>query len=474
MTLVDVPIGARTFRNIDGSMSKDSASLLINGFLDEESNINTRPGLLQVADLGFHHPIDGLFWWDQQSKLIAVSQGKVVSMDTALAQTNLSSAGTVIESGRRPTFAHDGSTILVANGGRIVYWTPSGGGSTVAVLADGDAPVLVSHILFLDGYVIANLLNTGRFFFSEIDDLLTWNALDFASASGDPDTLVASYALRKEIYHFGKLSTEVWQNDGQTPFSPVEGGFINVGCIAPYSVVGMDNSVMWLSDKKKFVQFGGGGVEEVSSPYDREIQKFNVVSDCLADRIDDAGISFYKFQFPSEQRTLVYNATAKNWEEWSYWNGGGGFNEAWLGNCHAYSPLLNKHFVGSRKSDCLLHYMSPDYLDDNGNPIRMVQRTGHLNYGSNNEKHSNHFSIRAKRGSTTGTGTPRMTLRHLTNGNKWSNEIPLLLGKKGEYHNIIRKQNLGTYRTRQYEFVVTDNVGLAFGDAKEDIFVGAS
>lgn len=470
MTEVNVPIGLPVVKNIDGSLVEDNSSRLIDGYLDRDGNINSRPGLLSVANFT-SQKIEGLFWWDKVGKLIVVSNGIILSVAQDYSSIALSGTGTMqVET--RPTFATDDTYVYMANGGKIIK-TDSSTPLGAALITDGDAPVLVTHIINIDGYLLANKVNSQTFYFAALEDPSTWSALDFATAGGKPDVVVAIHEFEKEIYIFGKESLELWENDGETPFSRVNGGFKNTGCIAPYSVVFTDDACIWLSSGKRFVKYSGGSVEGFSTDFDTTIDEMGVVSDCIADRIDICGRTFIKFTFPTENRTLVYNVTENNWCESGYWNSNSGAHDRFIGNCHAFSPTWNKHFWGSSRENGYLYLMSSDYNTDNGNQIRMQQVTGNISYGTNNRKQSESLIIKAKRGRTASlTETPLMTLRINDDGKGWSNEIELSLGAMGDYRNFIKKENLGTYRSRQYEFTVTDNVGVAFGHGKENIFVG--
>lgn len=471
--IVDVPLFTPVYKNIDKSLNNDDNYLVMDGYLDSKGGTNPRPGLLGAGILSGASlsPIDGLFWWDKKEIIVAISSGNVWVLNSSFSGSNLSGGGTVASAGVRPTFATDGTTLFIATGGRIIQTDGSTTPGTIYI-ADADAPTAVTHIGMVDGYLIAVASGSGKFYFSELDSPTVWSALDFATAGSDPDNTIAFHVFRKELYFFGRESLEIWQNDGQTPFSRVEGGFLEIGCLAPYSIIRTDNHIMWLSDKKRFVRYAGGGVETFSTPYDKELDTFTTYSDCTADRINIVGRSFYVFQFPTQGRTLVYNETDDNWTEWGKWNSVSGSYERWLGASYVYSPIWNKHIVGSREATGRFYYMSPDYTDDYGDAIRTARTTGHISYGSNNQKRSNRLTFRVKRGATTGSGEPKLMFRVKNDDKTWSNERQISLGRKGETRNIVKLDRLGVFRTRQYEFAVSDAVGWAFSEAKEDIYVG--
>lgn len=466
---VECPIGRPVLKNIDGTMLEDSAFRLIDGILDNEGNFQNRPGLDLGARLSTGAAIDGQYWWDDIARVMLLSGGHLWVMNSDFSGADLGTTTNLLNTGTRPTFATDGTSIYIANGVQILKSNGANSNQT-AYLTDTDAPTEVTHIVHIDGYLLANLVGTQKIYFSVVGDSSNWEALDYFSAESRPDVVVAIYEFQREIYIFGKISFEVWEDDGQTPFSRVPGGARAVGCIAPYSVVKTDNGVIWLSNTKKFVKFDGGAVQSIATPYDKEIQKFLVISDCVADRINILGKEFYTFSFISEGRTIVYNATDDNWGEWGYWNSSGGFHERFLGNAYCFSPDWNQHIWGTRKPDGAIYKMSPDYTDDHGDAIVMESISGHISYGTNNMKRNKHFTMRVKKGEVNNTSEPVITLSFNDDNKGWKKEKQISLGKKGEYKNTIKLPRTGIYRTRQYRFRVSDNVAFAFGHAREDIY----
>jgi hypothetical protein len=417
--IVDVPLFNGVYKNIDETMVTDESHRLIDGYLDENQNLNSRPGLLQVAALNTSKAIESGIWIDLLQKYFVLSDGDLWVLDSGFSGTNLSATGVKLGNGR-PTFAYDGSRILVANGGRIMY---SDGVTATAFISDADAPTTCTHIVMLDSYLLANDVDSDTWYFSEIADTLVWSALDFATAGSEPDYVNALIKFRGEALLFGRETLEIWENDGQTPFVRVNGGSFDTGCIAPNSVITLENEIFWLSNKRKICKFSGSGIEIISSKYDLEIENFNVVTDCTVDRYDIRGRTFLVFQFPSEGRTIVYNQTNDNWGEWGFWNVDGGYHEAFLGSCHIYIPDSKTHIVGSRKQDGKLFRMSADYFTDNGAPIVCKAISGHIDYGTNNLKRNIELSFRVKRGYVTDATEPVASFRFKDNNGEWGQAI---------------------------------------------------
>src|SRR5690606_11052651 len=75
----------------------------------------------------------------------------------------------------------------------------------------------------------------------------TWGALDFASAEGNADDILAVDVFQRRLFLIGRVTTEVYYNTGESfPFNRLDGVFINYGCESSRSVAVGDKSIMWL------------------------------------------------------------------------------------------------------------------------------------------------------------------------------------------------------------------------------------
>lgn len=482
MPIVKVPLFSPVYQNVNGEELSDENYRLVDGYLNELGYTVKRPGLSQVLDLGYgtNFPIEGLFWWPLKQVVIAVANNKVHKIENisgTLTATDITSNGP--GTAGRPVFAQGVNsnvstpTIygILAAGGAMVEG--HGTGLTIsnfATISDGDAPTAVSHIDFIDGYLVAT---TGKTFWqwSDVNAPLSWTAASFASAMRNPDAIVALKVFRRIVVLLGQESTELWENNGTAPFAPTEGGFFDVGCIAPSSLVHTQHGLFWLSDERHFVKFDGSKVEEVSTPFDDVIHRFSAVADCFGMHVEIRGRPFIIWQFPTEERTLVLNATKGDWSEWANWDSSAGEYRQFLGKSHAYTPDWGMHLIGSRK-DSKIYLFSPDYEDDAGEEIRFCRVSGHIDFGTLRKKRSKGMELRIKRGQGLPSGTePVMTVRWNDDNRGWSNERTVSLGKLGDTEIVQQIDTRGIFKTRQYEFTVTDSVQLSFGSAEEEIEV---
>lgn len=481
MPTLPVPLFSPVYRNVDEEELSDESYELVDGYLDELGFTVKRPGMDLLLDLGLgsNHPIEGLFWWPQKSLGLAVCNNKIYKLtypSGTLTATDITTNGP--GSASQPVFAVGVDSNVSAP---VLYGIVAAGGimteshgttnatSNFTTIADAQAPTMVSHVDFIDGYLVAT---TGKsmFQYSDVNAPLSWSALSFATAMRNPDTLKALKVFRRQIFLIGQVTTEVWENDGTTPFAPTPGGFFEVGTNSPNSVTVSDDGIYWLGHDRHFVGVMNGAIQKISTPYDKEIQGFSSVSDCLGYRIEIRGKPFLIFQFPTAERTLVYNVDEKNWQEWRYWDSAYGEYKHFIGKSYAYSPEWGLHLVGSR-IDSKIYAFTPDAKDDDGTTIRFKKVTGHIDYGTTARKRSKRLRIRAKRGEGLNGGEATLMLRWNDDNRGWSNEVHLSLGSIGETETVIQCEPRGIYRTRQYEIVVTDSVGISFGRAEEEFDV---
>jgi hypothetical protein len=471
MPTLPIPLFTRSYKNADENILVDDAAVQYNGFIDELEGLNIRPGEVLAVNTAKRN--DGLFMWPDKNFIISVNEGSVI-LHTVSGETLVTaySGGSVTFSGNIVSFCNSGTNVFMAGGGKINYVNAVG---TVTELADTDAPDNVTHVAFLDGYILA-INGDGKLYWSNIPTNTDWSSLDFASAEGNPDNTKSLHVVQRQIYILGTVSTEIWENDGTTPFSRIPGGLIEIGCAAKYSPIKRGNTLMWLSHTREFVQFTGTDVEFISSRYNKEIARFSEVSDCIGGLIHHEGQEFCVFHFPSEQRTLVYNPALEDWSEWGNWDSSG---MRWLPydfRSTAYDLNTGKTFIGKELAACIACLDSDSRVDlvtaVTTRPFKFLRRTGHIDNGTTKKKRVESLRFKAKRGTGISSGTPMLMLRYRNNSsNTWSNIREISLGDIGETEHIIKLHRLGIYESRQYEISATDNVPVILSNAEADITV---
>ena len=471
----DVPLTGDPYGNVDEIELSETSPVVQDAYVDELDCTVKRPGLTSFVDTTTAAGCDGLYWWDQQTTAIVVSNGRVWKItDSAGTKTELT--GTTMAVGTLVTFATDGTNLIMANGGRMVLHVA--GTSTIADMADIDAPTDVTHVAFIDTYILANSTgNRGRFYYSDVGSSTSWNSLSFATAEGSPDVLTAIGVSYREIALVGRESVEIWVDDGVTPFSRLPGAFIQRGCAAPYSFQQVSDpklgdTWMWLDENRRFVKLAQRTPVYISNPYDKLIQGLLTVDNARAMVTNINGWPIYLISFPLAGKTLAYNFQKEQWMQWGYWDANIADYTRYRGQVYCYARGWNLHLMGDH-SNGLIYTTDRSTFSDNGAAIRTLRRTGFITHGSLNLKRSQQLRIRCKRGVATATViAPLLTLRWRDRSGAWSADHQGSLGEVGQTYFEAVFNRLGEYRARQYELIHSDATDCIIVSAQELVKTG--
>lgn len=502
MPLTPLPISGPVYK-VDKSATPGSfASELKDCYLDELGNTVKRPGLTEWVNLGLSSAVDGLYWWDEKAMVIAVCGGRVWKI-TDRNGTKQEITGEQLQVGRRPSFATDGTYLFAANGGRVVY---TNGANNTLYVPDVDAPTEVDFVDWVDLYLLMQKKGTDQLFYSEVASPMDVSPLNFDVSYSQPDVTVAMGVANGEILTLGRRSIETWANDGIGPFARLSSASVSVGSRSPHSLCLIRGVWYFLDYERRLVRLTGRVPEILSTPVERIFATFGEVTDCLADFIFFAGQPLLVLSFPVEGKTWVYNVSTGQWQgEWNYHNPLTGEHERWLGNCYCYARDWNLHLVGDRRTG-KIYTLDAGAYTDNGNMIRASRMTGNIDHGTSTGKRSNLVRLRLRRGPVfpgksvlrpsavedsegdpvhDSDGLPvydtegetvvlgqEMTLRWRDDGSQsWTGERVLNLGRTGENEFYAVVRNLGVYRSRQYELVMSDDAPWVLVSGEEDVTV---
>ena len=77
MPIKDIPINQGLNLAVDEVGLKTNNAAMQDCYVDEKGGVNRRPGMPEFCDLGTAAPVDGLFWWETEDIVLAVSNGDV-------------------------------------------------------------------------------------------------------------------------------------------------------------------------------------------------------------------------------------------------------------------------------------------------------------------------------------------------------------------------------------------------------------
>jgi hypothetical protein len=451
---------ARSVNAADSRMVNLYPEILVEG--KEAAYLQRAPGLKYLAAVGLG-PIRGL--WTLGNYGYVVSGDKFYKIDTAYTATLL---GTV--SGTGPvSMADNGTQIFIAcNGPSYIYNSVT---TAFAQITDPDFPGAVT-VGYLDGYFVFNEPNSQKIWVTQLLDGSSIDPLDFASAEGSPDGVVAILSNFREIWVFGTNSIEVWYDTGAPdfPLQRIQGAFNELGCAAAYSVAKMDNGVFWLGKDARgqgivYRANGYQGQRISTHAVEWHIQQYDDISDALAYTYQQDGHSFYVLIFPSANTTWVYDVATQAWHERAGFSNGDFTRHR--SNCQM--AFNNEIIVGDYENGNIYAFDMETYAD-NGAVQKWLRTWRALPPGQNNLKRTAHHSIQIDLESGTGLNLgqgsdPELMLRWSDDGgHTWSNEHWSPMGKIGEYYKRVFFRRLGMtlkLRDRVYELSGTDPVKVA-------------
>lgn len=388
--------------------------------------------------------------------------------------------GTIATNSGRVSFASSGIDLMLVDGN--AGWSVKLATDVMVQITDVSFPAMPVDVIYLHGFFVVTVKDQQRFYVSEELNIATaWNGLDFATAEGNPDNIIAPIILNNELLLFGFKTVEVWSFTGNTdfPLQPNPNVTISHGCIAGGSVSRAGDSVYWLGGDDLghgiVYRMNGYQAERVSLfEIDEQIAQMLFIKDAFAVSYQMDGHVFYVLQFPSENVSIYYNISTGLWGNFSHQNQLTGDRELWRASCHCFSAANN--LVGSTVSG-EVYQLRNDIYTDNGDEI-VMERTGMV---SKQEQKMMFYSevivdMETGVGNNLAPGNdPKIGLQWSDDaGHTWSNWRFMTIGKIGEYGQRAYFDMLGEGRNRVWKIRVTDPVKAVVLGAVINVEVGTS
>jgi hypothetical protein len=484
---IALPLNAKPFYNTDSIIEEAiSSDDMWDCYLESVSNVGLitrrRPALVEFADLGTAAPGDGIYYWDAMQMVIAVSNGRVFNIASDGTPTELT--GTFNGNVEIPALFAAGQTLagvpwlyIAANG--LTYTT---NGTSMQGPSDPNTP-LATHVAWINGRFVANVPDTNQFLFTDTNPSSGNIENDYWSSTDNPltaeargDKLSALFSAFLEIYCWGSEGLEVWQDDGTTPFSPIQSAFSEAGIEGKYAFNKIDNTLFALcviEGKRSIIRMNARSPQVISEPIARILADMDTVSDAICDIISVGGLSIALFSFPSAGQSWAYDYKNDTWLRWGNWDAGLGEHNRFLGQHSCFAKAWNKHLIMSRL-DGRIYELKRDVYTDEDALMVSYRRTGWLSRGTHKRKRISQLFIKGKVISAIDTNTYTMLMRWRDNGNPtWSAyaELDLTLNVDSQGNFIFPLNRMGMYRSRQYEFRLSDNVDMVIASVHEDVEV---
>lgn len=395
----------------------------------------------------------------------------VVSGNAFYKLTGLDSAPQFIGnvSGSGPVSIADNGTqlFLACNPDGYIYNEVTG---AFGPITDPDFPGAVT-VAYLDGYFVFNEPNSQKIWTTQLLDGTSIDPLDFASAEGSPDGVVAVLADHRELWVMGTDTAEVWYNAGNLdfPLSRIQGAFNEIGCAAPYSVAKMDNQIYWLGRDARgqgivYRAAGYMGQRISTHAIEWQMQEYGNLQDAVAYTYQQDGHSFYVLNFPSANTTWVFDVATGAWHERAAFENGEFGRHRANNMCNFDGNIV----VGDYQNGNI-YTLDLTVYADHGQPQKWLRSWRALPTGANTlartVQHSLQLDCETGVGLNTGPGSdPQVMLRWSDDGgHTWSNEHWKSMGKIGRYGYRTIWRRLGAtmkIRDRVYELSGTDPVRI--------------
>ena len=342
----------------------------------EPAFLQRAPGLTTLVTVGTG-PIRGL--WTFGNYGYAVSGDTLFKIDsnwTAVAKGTVGGSGPV-------SMADNGTQLFIAANPQGYIYNVST--DVFQQITDPDFPG-AGTVGYIDGYFTFSEPNSQKIWVTQLLEGTSVDPLEFASAEGNPDNVVAIFVDHREVWVFGSNSTEVWYDAGllDFPLTRIQGAFNELGCAAPYSIAKMDNQVYWLGKDARgqgIVYKAAGYIGQRVSTHaiEWQMQEYADLTDAVGYTYQQDGHSFYVLNFPSADTTWVYDVATGAWHERASF-ANGEFNRH---RANSQMFFNSTTVVGDYQNGKIYEFDLNVYADD-GAPQKWLRSWRALPTGANN------------------------------------------------------------------------------------------
>jgi hypothetical protein len=435
-------------------------------------------------------PIIGMYVWtnpvDRYAYLVYVRADRYIVAKnlTTLVKTVLSTSDVTTQldgNAAHPTFAEDSVRLLIAGGGQIQTWDGAAAlSSRLATYTVGvnQPPLGATHIAKLANYIVANNVYPGslnQFFWSALGDGndTSWPPLNFNTADARPDPVVGVYENLRELYVFGTQTLQVYgiTSDANLPFQA--SAALDLGTIAPYSPIRLDQTFAFLDYRRRFVQSDGRSFTPLSAAIDKELQDLSAVADCWGFRCRIGFWDLLIWVFPTASMAYYYELNQQKWGRVRGWNGTDAFALIRMG-AYAYYAQGNQHFIGDNLHENVFTFdlnARNDVAADGTLtlPIVAERTTGRLDWETTKRKRCNSVRLFLRRGTT---ASAAVEIMKSDDGGPWSSPFLVGLGSSdGDTTSWADWYPGGIYRRRQYRIRYSNPTDTVISAIEEDYSV---
>jgi len=344
-----IPLDTKLTNNTDETSIGVGLAELENGFVTEQGTHSRFPRLTLFTRL---HDAGRVYLHDWRGDLVAAtSNGRFYRL--ARDGTVHDRTKVVVQGGRRVVFAKTEDEIVMAAGAQMVRYS---GERTELLDESGTAPNS-THCGYIDGYIVALEVGSGRFWHSDAGLARVWNTLSLFAANGSPDNITGLIVTPyRELILAGPKSTEQFErlSGGTLPF--FRRWSIGEGLYHPHMMTFANNGVYLINHLREFVRFAGQQSQSVGDEMGKVIEKIDNWNDAWMGGFPDnplhiCGQKFLVLQFPHATNrydtkgvTLLFDYRQQRFSRLFGWHDGLGVPDRYP--VWSHWTIWGRHFFG--------------------------------------------------------------------------------------------------------------------------------
>lgn len=351
-----------------------------------------------------------------------------------------------------------GPVSVVANKTQAAFFDATGGWSwSGGVFSAIDLPFPnPGTAVYQDGFALINQLGTFVVWQSNLNDLTTWDPLNFDTEDGQPDNIVALAELHRQVVILKEENLAFWINAGNPGFAfqRLEGVYPARGIVAAQSVALCGDVLCWVGGGENgevcVYTMGGYSADRISTfAIDYQINKYATATDAVGFSLLIEGHTFYVVSFPTGNRTWVLDLSTTQkigspmWFEWLAFSNGQ--YSRWAANCQAV--WQGQNLIGDYQSGNI-YALNMDMLTDNGGIRKCLRSWRHLPEDAFQTSKLNYLDIACDTGLQVPPGTnPQLVFEQSFDGGQtWTSQQFRSVGATGETAQDVRFNRLGATR----------------------------
>lgn len=453
---------------------------MINSLTDLAGTRRARPGIRAWADFpaGGNSAVDGMAPWGDylifatRDRYLWAWQptGPGASTGSVLALSN-GTGPTMLDGTSRPQFLPMRTKVIIVGGGYPQEWSGTGYSQRLGAPIPGYEAPQMAFITSLGSKLVSSYPDAsgiirwsgnGEPIGSEL-----WDALNYAEAEAKPDKLVAVADNANELFAFGAETLQVFSPDATVGFAA--GRTLNVGLLAPYSLVKVDDMFAFLDRERRFLLTDGRQFSDTTSVLSKPIEARlrTMGTDCWGYRLRSDRWDACVWMFPTQGLGLIWNRRNNSWSEWRAF-GATGYTAPSITSA-VYWPEKELFLVGL--SNGQIARLDAGAYTDLGSIIKVELVTGFVSHDTDNRKKCRAVKFTFRRGQTTSASDPLVEISYRDNLGAFCQPTVYSLGVAGDYDATIEMRSEGVYRRRQWRVQFTAAAEFSFVGAREEFDV---